>query len=213
MIQLDLSCRQERDAQRCVGIVRFVYDRLVTSEQDGAPTGRWPTSHELEKVCNAAKSGSPTLAFVTKVSKLVAPVACSTYRNARSRLLNTEFKVDHPVFLRKNRTGAGFFLAGAGLAAKRLLGTVTNPKGYAKVPRALGIETMNVAGKVGAGLQARGPWPAPEYRTCLRDPLPGPGVRNPLRGGRPGYPASKSCYLRIESRYCYDNLEILSIEV
>ena len=177
MIQLDLSCRQERDAQRCVDIVRFVYDRLVTNEQAGAPTGRWPTSHELEKVCNAAKSGSPTLAFVTKVSKLVAPVACSTYLNARSRWPNTEVKGGQPVFLRKNRTGAGSFLAGAGLATKRLPGTVTNPRGYAKIPRTLGMGTLNVAGKVRAGLQFRGFWPAPESGTGISNLLAGPATR------------------------------------
>ena len=30
-VQLELTCRQERYAQRCVGIARFVYNRMVAN--------------------------------------------------------------------------------------------------------------------------------------------------------------------------------------
>lgn len=63
---------------------------------------------------HAAKGVSPALAFVTEVCRLVAQGACRNYRNALSRWLNTEAKAGHPVFEKKNRTGAASFLAASG---------------------------------------------------------------------------------------------------
>ena len=114
--QLELTCQQERYAQRCVGIARFVYNRLVANDQAGRDTGLWLTPFELEKEFNVAKRLNPSLAFVTKVSKFVAQGACRNYRNARSRWLSKELKARRPVFHRKNRTGTGSFLAASGIA-------------------------------------------------------------------------------------------------
>ena len=115
VVQLELTCRQERYAQRCVGIARFVYNRMVANDQDGRDAGLWLTPHELEKEFNAAKHANPSLGFVTEVSKFVAQGACRNYRNARSRWLNKELKARRPVFHKKKRTGAGSFLAASGV--------------------------------------------------------------------------------------------------
>ena len=119
VVQLELTCRQERYAQRCVGISRFVYNRLVANDQAGRDAGLWLTPHELEKEFNAVKRTNPSLAFVTEVSKFVAQGACRNYRNAQSRWRNEEIKADKPVFHNKNRTGAGTFLAASGVACIR----------------------------------------------------------------------------------------------
>ena len=116
VVQLELTRRQEHYARRCVGISRFVYNRLVANDQAGRDTGLWLTPHELEKEFNAAKQVNPSLAFITQVSKFVAQGACRNYRNARSRWLNPEIKARRPVFHRKNRTGTGSFLAASGVA-------------------------------------------------------------------------------------------------
>ena len=116
VVQLDLTCRQERYAQRCVGIARFVYNRMVANDQAGRDVGLWLTPHELEKEFNAAKRVNPALAFVTEVSKFVAQGACRNYRNARSRWLSKEVKARRPVFHKRRRTGAGSFLAASGVA-------------------------------------------------------------------------------------------------
>ena len=115
VVQLDLTCRQERYAQRCVGISRFVYNRMVSNDQAGRDVGLWLTPHELEKEFNTAKHVNPTLAFVTGVSKFVAQGACRNYRNARSRWLSRDLRARRPVFHRKNRTGTGSFLAASGV--------------------------------------------------------------------------------------------------
>ena len=109
VVQLDLTCKQEQYAQRCVGIARFVYNRMVANDQAGRDVGLWLTPHELEKEFN------PTLAFVTQVSKFVAQGACRNYRNARSRWLSRDLRARRPVFHRKNRTGTGSFLAASGV--------------------------------------------------------------------------------------------------
>ena len=97
VVQLELTCRQERYAQRSVGIARFVYNRLVANDQAGRDADLWLTPHELEKEFNAAKQVNPALAFVTEVSKFVAQGACRNYRNARSRWLNKSLKARKPV--------------------------------------------------------------------------------------------------------------------
>ena len=116
VVQLELTCRQERYAQRCVGIARFVYNRMAGNDQAGRDTGLWLTPHELEKEFNAAKHVNPALTFVTEVSKFVAQGACRNYRNARSRWLNKKLKARRPVFHKKNRTGTGSFLAASGIS-------------------------------------------------------------------------------------------------
>ena len=116
VVQLELTCRQERYAQRSVGIARFVYNRMVANDQAGRDIDLWLTPHELEKEFNAAKQVNPALAFVTEVSKFVAQGACRNYRNARSRWRNKSLKARKPVFHKKNRTGTGSFLAASGIA-------------------------------------------------------------------------------------------------
>ena len=115
VVQLELTCRQERYAQRCVGIARFVYNRMAANDQAGRDVDLWLTPHELEKEFNAVKHVNPALTFVTEVSKFVAQGACRNYRNARSRWLNKNLKARRPVFRRKNRTGTGSFLAVSGV--------------------------------------------------------------------------------------------------
>ncbi len=115
VVQLELTRRQEHYARRCAGISRFVYNRLVANDQAGRDTGLWLTPHELEKEFNAAKQVNPALAFITQVGKFVAQGACRNYRNARSRWLNKELQARRPVFHKKNRTGAGSFLAASGV--------------------------------------------------------------------------------------------------
>ena len=118
-VQLELTCRQERYAQRCVGIARFVYNRMVVNDQAGRDAGLWLTPHEQEKEFNAAKRFNPSLGFVTQVGKFVAQGACRHYRNARSRWLNKELKARRPVLHKKLRTGTGSFLAASGTAVIR----------------------------------------------------------------------------------------------
>ena len=113
--QLELTRRQEHYAQRCVGIARFVYNRMVANDQSGRDEGLWLSPHELEKEFNAAKHINPALSFATEVSKFVAQGACRNYRNARSRWLNKKLKARRPVFHKKNRIGAGSFLAASGV--------------------------------------------------------------------------------------------------
>ncbi|MDE2938808.1 MAG: transposase [Chloroflexota bacterium] len=119
IVQLDLTCRQQRYARRCVGIARFVYNRLVANDQAGRDIGLWLTPHELEKEFNAAKRVNPSLAFITQVSKFVAQGSCRNYRSAHSRWLNKEIKARKPVIHKKKRTGAGSFLAASGVATIR----------------------------------------------------------------------------------------------
>ena len=116
VVQLDMTHRQEKYAQRCVGIARFIYNRMVGNDQAGRDVGLWLSPHELEKEFNTAKHVNPALAFVTEVSKFVAQGACRNYRNARSRWLNKKLKARRPVFHRKNRTGTGSFLAASGIS-------------------------------------------------------------------------------------------------
>ena len=119
VVQLKLTCRQERYARRCVGIARFVYNRMVTNDQAGRDADLWLSPHELEKEFNAAKHVNPSLVFVTKVSKFVAQGACRNYRNAHARWRDRTFSARRPVFRRKNRTGAGSFLAASGVNCVR----------------------------------------------------------------------------------------------
>ena len=115
MVQLELTCRQERYARRSVGIARFVYNRMVANDQAAREADLWLTPHELEKEFNAVKQTNPSLAFTTQVSKFVAQGACRNYRNARGRWLNKNIKARKPVFHKKNRTGTGSFLAASGV--------------------------------------------------------------------------------------------------
>ena len=119
VVQLELTCRQERYARRSVGIARFVYNRMAANDQAGRDAGMWLTPHELEREFNAAKRINPALAFVTEVSKFVAQGACRNYRNAYSRWQDKNLKARRPTFRRKNRTGTGSFLAASGIAVIR----------------------------------------------------------------------------------------------
>ena len=114
VVQLELTCRQERYARRSTGIARFVYNRMVANDQAGRDVSLWLTPHELEKEFNAAKQVNPALGFVTGVSKFVAQGACRNYRNAHSRWLNKSLKAHKPKFHKRNRTGTGSFLAASG---------------------------------------------------------------------------------------------------
>ena len=114
VVQLELTCRQDRCARRSVGIARFVYNRMVANDQAVRDAGLWLTPDELEKEFNAVKQTTPSLAFVTEVSKFVAQGACRNYRNARSLCLNKNIKARRPIIHRKRFTGTGSFLAASG---------------------------------------------------------------------------------------------------
>ena len=116
VVQLELTCRQEKYANRSVGIARFVYNRMVANDQAGRDTDLWLTPHELEKEFNAAKRVNQSLGFVTGVSKFVAQGACRNYRNAHSRWRDKSLKAHKPKFHKRNRTGTGSFLAASGIA-------------------------------------------------------------------------------------------------
>ena len=96
VVQLELTCWQEKYARRSVGIARFVYNRMVANDQAGRDISLWLTPHELEKEFNAAKQVNQSLGFVTGVSKFVAQGACRNYRNARSRWRNKSLKAGVP---------------------------------------------------------------------------------------------------------------------
>ena len=122
VVQLELTCRQEKYARRSTGIARFVYNRMVANDQASRDAGLWLTPHELEKEFNAAKQVNPALGFVTGVSKFVAQGACRNYRNAHSRWLNKSLKAHKPKFHKRSRTGTGSFLAASGVATVRYYG-------------------------------------------------------------------------------------------
>ena len=85
VVQLELTCRQQRYAKRSVGIARFVYNRLVANDQAARDASLWLTPHQLEKELNAAKRTDTSLSFITEVSKFIAQGACRNYRNAHLR--------------------------------------------------------------------------------------------------------------------------------
>ena len=127
VVQLELTCRQEKYARRSVGIARFVYNRMVANDQAGRDADLWLTPHELEKEFNTAKQVNQSLGFVTGVSKFVAQGACRNYRNAHSRWLNKSLKARKPKFHKKNRTGTGSFLAASGSRNHPVLRTSQTP--------------------------------------------------------------------------------------
>ena len=106
VVQLELTCRQQRYAKRSVGIARFVYNRLVANDQAARDASLWLTPHQLEKELNAAKRTDTSLSFITEVSKFIAQGACRNYRNAHLRWRDKTLKADH----RKRLTGTGSFL-------------------------------------------------------------------------------------------------------
>ena len=106
VVQLDLTCRQERYAQRCVGIARFVYNRMVANDQAGGmpacgsppmswrknPTPpnrsirRWPSSPRSASSWPRARAGTtatPTPAGAIKASRPAS--RCSTGRKVLAR--------------------------------------------------------------------------------------------------------------------------------
>ena len=100
---------------------------VASASPASSTTGSWPTTRPEEtpacgsRPTNWRRSSTPPsrvntyLAFITEVSKFVAQGACRNYRNARSRWLNKELQARRPVFHKKNRTGAGSFLAASGV--------------------------------------------------------------------------------------------------
>ena len=114
-VPIDLTVRQETYTRRCVGISRFVYNRMVANFQHAREAGLWLTPRELEKEFNRAKHVNPALAFVTQVSKFVAQGAYRNLSNACQRWRDPSLKAGQPAFHKKRRTGAGSFLAASGI--------------------------------------------------------------------------------------------------
>ena len=59
------------------------------------------------------------------------------------------------MFQKKNRTGAASFLAASGWQPRNYSEQLQTPGGYAKALHILGMETLNVAGMIRAGLQTK----------------------------------------------------------
>ena len=114
VVPVKLTVRQERYAKRCLGISRFVYN-LATSTHRFHRRNRlaWPNAHEMAREFNAAKGED--YPFVTEVSKFVAQGAFRNFGRAIARWRDPEIKSGPPTIRRKNRTGAGSFLAASGI--------------------------------------------------------------------------------------------------
>ena len=114
---LRLTVRQERYAARAVGISRAVYNLMVATHQEARAQGEglWPSPMELEKTFNSLKWDPEfNMGFTTEVSKFVAQGACRSFRRAYENWLSPELKSHRPVLKKKNRNGAGSFLAASG---------------------------------------------------------------------------------------------------
>ena len=114
VVPVNLTVRQERYAKRCLDISRFVYN-LATSTHRFHRRNRlaWPSAHEMAREFNAAKRED--YPFATEVSKFVAQGAFRNFGRAIARWRDPEIKSGPPAIRRKNRTGAGSFLAASGI--------------------------------------------------------------------------------------------------
>ena len=114
VVPLELTVRQEEYARRCVGISRFVYNLAVSTHRFCRRNRlKWPSAHDMSREFNAAKGED--YPFVKEVSKFIAQGAFRNFERALSRWRSPEIKSGPPVIKRKNRTGAGSFLAASGL--------------------------------------------------------------------------------------------------
>ena len=114
MVQLDLTCRQERYARRCVGIARFAYNRMVANDQATREADLWLTPHELEKEFNAVKQTNPSLAFVTHVSKFVAQGRLPELPERPLKMAQQGPQGPSPGIPQKEPSGDGVFPRGLG---------------------------------------------------------------------------------------------------
>ena len=75
---------------------------------------------ELEKAFNKVKHQEEFgMVYVTEVSKFVAQGACLDFRRAYENWRNPELRAGRPSFKKKNRCGAGSFLAASGVSRMR----------------------------------------------------------------------------------------------
>ena len=121
-VPVNLTARQEKYAARCTGIARSVFNLMVATHQMARTQchGQWPSPMEMEKVFNDLKHEPYFgMEYVTRVSKFAAQGACRDFRHAYENWRNPDLRAARPSFKRKNRVGAGSFLAASGVARIR----------------------------------------------------------------------------------------------
>ena len=121
-VPVHLTSRQQKQATRCMGIARSVYNQMVATHQwvRENRTGQWPSPMELEKAFNNVKHQEEFgMVYVTEVSKFVAQGACLDFRRAYENWRNPELRASRPSFKKKNRFGTGSFLAASGVSRMR----------------------------------------------------------------------------------------------
>ena len=75
---------------------------------------------EMEKVFNDLKHEPDFgMEYSTQVSKFIAQGACRDFRHAYENWRNPDLRAARPSFKKKNRVGAGSFLAASGVARIR----------------------------------------------------------------------------------------------
>ena len=113
-----LSARQEKYAVRCVGIARAVYNQMVATHRMARAQSHvpWPSPMQLEKTFNELKHQPDFgMAYAAQVSKFVAQGACRDFQRAYENWRNPDLRAARPSFRKKNRNGAGSFLAASGV--------------------------------------------------------------------------------------------------
>ena len=121
-VPVNLTARQEKYAARCTGIARSVFNLMVATHQMARTQcqGQWPGPMEMEKVFNDLKHEPDFgMEYATQVSKFIAQGACRDFRHAYENWRNPDLRAARPGFKKKNRVGAGSFLAASGVARIR----------------------------------------------------------------------------------------------
>lgn len=113
--QVSLTHTQTEYARQAEGIARFTYN-LAAATHRFCRRNRlaWPTANAMAKAFNAAKRED--YPFVAEVSKFVAQGAFADFDNALRKWRERNYRGGAPKFKKRKRTGAGGFLAAAGIA-------------------------------------------------------------------------------------------------
>lgn len=114
--QVALTHKQTEYARRGAGIARFTYN-LAAATHRFCRRNRlaWPTANAMAKAFNAAKRED--YPFVAEVSKFVAQGAFADFDNALRKWRERKYRGGAPKFKKRKRTGAGGFLAAAGVSS------------------------------------------------------------------------------------------------
>ena len=113
--QVSLTYGQTGYARQAEGIARFTYN-LAAATHRFCRRNRlaWPTANAMAKAFNAAKRED--YPFVAEVSKFVAQGAFADFDNALRKWRERKYQGGAPKFKKRKRTGAGGFLAAAGVS-------------------------------------------------------------------------------------------------